>query len=63
MGIGDLDSAFVEAHFNDLVGDITLDFATNVHDVQTEDYGGGDINLAGARGLEQTHGSTGREGR
>lgn len=40
MGVGDLDSAFVEAHFNDLVGDITLDFATNVHDVQTEDYGG-----------------------
>jgi len=62
VGVGDLNSVFVEAHFNDLVGDITLDFATNVHDVQTEDYGK-NINLAGVRGLEQTHGSMGREGR
>ena len=62
MGVGDLDSSLVEAHFNDLVGDITLEFATDVHDVQTEDYGR-NINLAGVRGPEQTHGSMGHEGR
>ena len=62
MGVGDLDSVFVEARFKDLVGDITLDFATDVHDVQTEDYER-NVNLGGVRSPEQTHGSMEHEGR
>ena len=62
MGVGDVDSILVGAHFNNLVGDVTLDFATDVHNVQTEDYGR-NVNLAGIRSLEQTYGSMGHEGR
>ena len=62
MGVGDLDSGLVEVHFNDLVGDITLEFATDIHDVQTEDYGR-NINFAGVRSPEQTHDSMGHEER
>lgn len=62
MRVGDLDSVLVETHFKDLVGDITLHFSANVHDVQTEDCGE-KINFAGTRNLGQTHGSMGHEGR
>jgi len=39
LRVGNLVSVLVETHFQDLVGDIALDFPTNVHDVQTEDCG------------------------
>ena len=43
--VGDLVSGLVEAVFQDLVGDIALDFPGEVHNVQTEDYGG-DVNFS-----------------
>ena len=48
---GDLNSVLVEANFEDLVGDIALNFPAHVHYIQTEDCGGS-VNLAGAWGLE-----------
>ena len=43
--VGDLVSGLVEAVFQDLVGDIALDFPCKVHNVQTEDYGR-DVNFS-----------------
>ena len=51
MRVGNHDSVFVEAGFQDLVRDIALDFPADVHDVQTEDYERG-INLVGVQVLE-----------
>ena len=62
MRVRYLDSVLVEADFQNLVSYIALHFPAHVRHVQTEDYRGS-VSLAGIRGLEQTHGSTGHEGR
>ena len=50
MRVGDLASALVEADFDNLVGNVALDFPSYVHDVQAEDCGGS-VNLADVRSV------------
>lgn len=50
--VGDHDSVLVEAGFQYLVGDITLEFSSDVHDVQTEDCKG-EVNLVAFKFLSK----------
>ena len=49
--VGDFDPALVEANFENLVGNVVLDFPAHVRDIKTEECGG-KVSLADDQGLE-----------